>query len=363
MWSGRFEQLAGLKGHFHFAEKKGYSGVAVYTRHEPSDVVIGYGSASSTPRAAMWSCALTRRKRKLILISAYFPSGSSGEERQQAKFRFLAEFEPAPGGKLKKKREFILCGDVNIAHQEIDLKNWRSNQKNSGFLPEERAWMTALLTRPAWWTCTASCSRHHRHRLHLVEQPRPGLCQQRGLAAGLPPGHAGSRPWRAPKRSTRPRSSPTTRRSRSSTTSRCRRRSEHRVVAALGGGFAAQQRGVVVKQRLAAGARAWLRRRSGRWPGPAPASIRWRSSGRCAPARPWPASGGTTCPSVPSTPMMPSSSATGTCLKRGGGPAARTALALLARRDGRARAADGQDAVVARGSSGSRPGSRPGRRR
>jgi len=84
------------------------------------------------------------RAPKRSIISAYFPSGSSGEERQQAKFRFLAEFEPHLA-KLKKKREFILCGDVNIAHKEIDLKNWRSNQKNSGFLPEERAWMTALL--------------------------------------------------------------------------------------------------------------------------------------------------------------------------------------------------------------------------
>ena len=82
--------------------------------------------------------------RKLSIISAYFPSGSSGEERQQAKFRFLAEFHPHLM-RLKAERDFILCGDINIAHQQIDLKNWRSNQKNSGFLPEERAWMTKLL--------------------------------------------------------------------------------------------------------------------------------------------------------------------------------------------------------------------------
>ncbi|MBC7604570.1 MAG: endonuclease/exonuclease/phosphatase family protein, partial [Ramlibacter sp.] len=79
------------------------------------------------------------------VISCYFPSGSSGEERQLAKFRFLDEFDPYLV-KLKKKRDFILCGDVNIAHQEIDLKNFRSNKKNSGFLPEERAWMTKLIS-------------------------------------------------------------------------------------------------------------------------------------------------------------------------------------------------------------------------
>ncbi len=142
--AGRFEQLAGLQGHFHFAEKKGYSGVAVYTRHEPSDVLIGYGSGEFDAEGRYVELRFDTPKAKRSIISAYFPSGSSGEERQQAKFRFLAEFEPHLA-KLKKKREFILCGDVNIAHKEIDLKNWRSNQKNSGFLPEERAWMTALL--------------------------------------------------------------------------------------------------------------------------------------------------------------------------------------------------------------------------
>ena len=141
---GRFEALAGLKGHFHFAEKKGYSGVAVYSRHEPSEVVIGYGSPEFDTEGRYVELRFDTPKRQLSIISAYFPSGSSGEERQQAKFRFLAEFYPHLVA-LKKKREFILCGDVNIAHKEMDLKNWRSNQKNSGFLPEERAWMTKLL--------------------------------------------------------------------------------------------------------------------------------------------------------------------------------------------------------------------------
>ncbi|HXE21385.1 MAG TPA: exodeoxyribonuclease III, partial [Rhodoferax sp.] len=125
-------------------EKKGYSGVAVYTRHEPSNVVIGYGSPEFDAEGRYVELRFDTPKRKLSVISAYFPSGSSGEERQQAKFRFLAEFYPHLVA-LKKKRDFILCGDVNIAHKEMDLKNWRSNQKNSGFLPEERAWMTKLL--------------------------------------------------------------------------------------------------------------------------------------------------------------------------------------------------------------------------
>ena len=84
-------------------------------------------------------------QRKFSIISAYFPSGSSGPERQEAKYRFLDAIDPHLAA-LKKKREFVLCGDINIAHHNIDLKNWRSNQKNSGFLPQERAWMTRLTT-------------------------------------------------------------------------------------------------------------------------------------------------------------------------------------------------------------------------
>ena len=139
-----FKSLAGLKGYFHLAEKKGYSGVGVYTKHEPSDVVIGSGSPEFDAEGRYVELRFDTSHSKLSIISGYFPSGSSGEERQQAKFRFLAEFYPHLIA-LKQTREFILCGDVNIAHQQIDLKNWRSNQKNSGFLPEERAWMTTLL--------------------------------------------------------------------------------------------------------------------------------------------------------------------------------------------------------------------------
>ena len=142
--ANRFERLADLQGYFHFAQKKGYSGVGVYTRHAPSDIVIGYGSEQFDAEGRYVELRFDTPARKLSIISAYFPSGSSGEERQLAKFRFLDEFHPHLM-RLKAERDFILCGDINIAHQQIDLKNWRSNQKNSGFLPEERAWMTKLL--------------------------------------------------------------------------------------------------------------------------------------------------------------------------------------------------------------------------
>jgi exodeoxyribonuclease-3 len=142
--SNRFEQIAGLQGHFHFAQKKGYSGVGLYTRHQPSEVIVGFGSQEFDAEGRYVEVRFDTPTRKLSIISAYFPSGSSGEERQQAKFRFLAGFFPYLLA-LRAQREFILCGDINIAHQPIDLKNWRSNQKNSGFLPEERAWMTKLL--------------------------------------------------------------------------------------------------------------------------------------------------------------------------------------------------------------------------
>ncbi|MDH4481792.1 MAG: exodeoxyribonuclease III [Rhodoferax sp.] len=142
--AGKFETLADLNGYFHFAEKKGYSGVGVYTRHTPSDVVVGYGSGEFDAEGRYVELRFDTPTRKRSIISAYFPSGSSGEERQLAKYRFLAEFYPHLTA-LKGQREFVLCGDVNIAHQEIDLKNFKGNKKNSGFLPQERAWMTQLL--------------------------------------------------------------------------------------------------------------------------------------------------------------------------------------------------------------------------
>jgi exodeoxyribonuclease-3 len=143
---GHFDVLAGLNGHFQFAAKKGYSGVGIYTRIEPSDVVVGFDDGEFDAEGRYIELRFDTAQRNRSIISCYFPSGSSGPERQEAKYRFLDLIEKHLMG-LKKKREFILCGDVNIAHQENDLKNWKGNLKNSGFLPEERQWMTKI-TRP-----------------------------------------------------------------------------------------------------------------------------------------------------------------------------------------------------------------------
>ncbi len=142
--AGRFDVVAGMRGHFHFAEKKGYSGVGVYSRHAASDMQIGIGNPEFDAEGRYVEVRYDTPARKLSVISCYFPSGSSGEHRQEAKYRFLALMAPHLV-RLKREREFILVGDINIAHKEIDLKNWKGNQKNSGFLPEERAWMSHCL--------------------------------------------------------------------------------------------------------------------------------------------------------------------------------------------------------------------------
>ena len=144
---GVFSQIGGLTGHFHYAEKKGYSGVGLYTHLEPSDVVMGGVSPEFDAEGRWIEKRFDKPGRKLSFVSCYFPSGSSGEDRQAAKFRFLNLVCPKILELKQEGREFILMGDVNIAHKEADLKNWKSNQKNSGFLPQEREWMTQLLER------------------------------------------------------------------------------------------------------------------------------------------------------------------------------------------------------------------------
>ena len=141
--AGRFESIAGLKGYFQLAEKKGYSGVGIYSADEPSDVVFGFDGGEFDVEGRYVELRFDTLSKKRSIISSYFPSGSSGEERQAAKFRFLDLMYPHLMA-LKSEREFILCGDLNIAHQNQDLKNWKSNQKNSGFTPEERAWMSKI---------------------------------------------------------------------------------------------------------------------------------------------------------------------------------------------------------------------------
>lgn len=136
----------GYQGYFHYAEKKGYSGVGIYARHEPDRVVIGLG----VPEIDAEGRYIELVYGNVSVVSVYLPSGSSGEIRQEAKFAFMAHFFGHLGELAQAGREVILCGDWNIAHKEIDLKNWKGNLKNSGFLPEERAWLTRVFDELGW---------------------------------------------------------------------------------------------------------------------------------------------------------------------------------------------------------------------
>jgi exodeoxyribonuclease-3 len=128
------------------AAKKGYSGVAIYSRRPPDAVIRGFGSQEFDAEGRY----LEARFGKLSVVSLYLPSGSSGPERQEAKYRFLEAFKAHLGVLESDGRQYLLCGDWNIAHKEIDLKNWRGNRKNSGFLPEERAWLDTLFEQTLW---------------------------------------------------------------------------------------------------------------------------------------------------------------------------------------------------------------------
>ena len=137
--------LAGGKLHFHYhcAQRRGYSGAALLTAKKPRAVRLGFGSTEFDTEGRYVEAEF----KDFTAISVYFPSGTSGDERQAAKYRFLDQFAAHLERLRAAGREVVLCGDVNIAHKEIDIRNWRSNQKNSGFLPEERAWLTAQLER------------------------------------------------------------------------------------------------------------------------------------------------------------------------------------------------------------------------
>jgi exodeoxyribonuclease-3 len=136
----------GLYAYYHCAEKKGYSGVGLWCRKQPDAIIEGLGNAEFDAEGRY----LRADFGNLSVISLYLPSGSSGPERQEAKFRFMALFYPQLLELANSGREVVVCGDWNIAHQEIDLKNWKSNRKNSGFLPEERAWVSRVLAEGHW---------------------------------------------------------------------------------------------------------------------------------------------------------------------------------------------------------------------
>jgi exodeoxyribonuclease-3 len=144
--SGDMMAPAGYTGYFHYAEKKGYSGVGIYAKQKPQQVIIGLG----IPQIDAEGRYIELVYGNFSVISVYLPSGSSGEERQAAKFHFMEHFYTHLAQLAKAGRQIVLCGDWNIAHQEIDLKNWKGNLKNSGFLPEERSWLTRVFSELGW---------------------------------------------------------------------------------------------------------------------------------------------------------------------------------------------------------------------
>jgi exodeoxyribonuclease III len=138
--AGHDVELAGFQRYCCDAERKGYAGVALYSRTRPERVIRGFGVAEFDREGRYLEAQFGR----LSVISLYMPSGSAGPHRQAAKFRFLEAFTAHLARLRRGGRQCILSGDWNIAHRAIDLKNWRANQKNSGFLPAERAWMDEL---------------------------------------------------------------------------------------------------------------------------------------------------------------------------------------------------------------------------
>lgn len=128
------------------SSKKGYSGVAIYAKREPDKVLtqLGWDEFDNEGRY------IEARFGNLSVVSLYVPSGSSGEERQQFKFKAMDRLTPIFDQWLKSGRDYVLCGDWNIVRSELDIKNWKSNQKNSGCLPEERAWLNDLIDKRGW---------------------------------------------------------------------------------------------------------------------------------------------------------------------------------------------------------------------
>lgn len=133
-------ELPGYQSYFVSAKKGGYSGVAIYTKHQPKNIITDL----TIPYVKDEGRYLQLDFANIKIASIYVPSGTSGEIRQKIKMNFLADYKKILEQQIKDPIPYIICGDFNIAHKNIDLKNWKSNQKSSGFLPEERAWLDEI---------------------------------------------------------------------------------------------------------------------------------------------------------------------------------------------------------------------------
>ena len=128
----------GYKDYWHSAEKKGYSGVVIFSKVEPDQVIEGCGIEAYDKEGRI----IRADFGDLTILNCYFPSGTTGDIRQTVKMEFLADFQKWIDELKKERPNLIILGDYNIAHTEIDIHNPKGNKKTSGFLPEEREWMT-----------------------------------------------------------------------------------------------------------------------------------------------------------------------------------------------------------------------------
>jgi len=159
----------GYEHYWYSAQKKGYSGVAVLTKITPDEVIYGHGHGPSDDEGRIIQLDF----KDVKLINAYFPSGTSGDERQDFKYKWLDEFYKWENKIRKKTPKLILCGDYNIAHKEIDIHDPKGNKNSTGFLPDERAWMTKFFENG--WVDTFRVFHPEPHRYTWWSQRFPSV--------------------------------------------------------------------------------------------------------------------------------------------------------------------------------------------
>lgn len=185
-------------GYHHFwfsAEKKGYSGVAIFTRHQPLHVAYGFGDSKWDNEGRIIRCDF----KGLSVASLYIPSGSSGDERQAFKMKWLDNFSGYASNLMKEHNKLVICGDYNICHQPIDIHDPVGNKNSSGFLPEEREWMSRFLDsgfvdtfrvfhpephQYSWWTFRANARANNkgwRIDYCMASQPLRNKIQDAGI--------------------------------------------------------------------------------------------------------------------------------------------------------------------------------------